>query len=409
MAMLSIALRRELRGETWRVLLVAALGPIVAGYAVMAAAIAVTVSLASRASAAPQAVLAAAGPGWLAAWHIPLTVRGAELGVLPLGASALMVWLVAASAARAATRLRIETPKAALPIILAVAISHAATGWLIATAWWGAAVRVSPGVALAGCSVFAAVAAAVGLARRAGLWRTLESALLPVYRRGITGAGVGLMGMLGVGALVYAGSLLSSASSAGELLSDLAPGLGGAVGVVLLCAGYLPNVIVGAMSFTVGAGLHVGALALTPFSYTPGDLPGIPLLAALPAQRAEWWPCLMLLPLAAGAGLGWYLRNADPSPLSRLRAVVPAALLAAFGAGALGLLAGGSLGGGELSTVGVPPAILAGAVFGWLAVPGAVVAYLAGPREHGHLSGEWREAPARLVATIKGWCGRSGR
>jgi hypothetical protein len=375
------SVRREPRSESVRVLLAAALGPVVAGYAVMAAAVAVTVSLAPRGSVSAEVVFAAAGSGWLAAWHIPLSVRGGELGILPLGAGIVMVWLVATSAARAATRLRVERPKDAPPIVLATAAEHATAGVLTALACRSPLVRVSPAVALLGCGIFAALSAGGGLAFRAGLVCAARSAVRPLYRRGMLGGGLGLAALVGLGALLYIGSLLASAGQAAAMLSDLASGAGGALGVVLLCLGYLPNAVIGAMSFVVGPGLHVGSVALTPFSYTTGDLPSVPLLAATPEQWAPWWPVLLALPLAVGALLGWYLREADPVPTQRLRGVAVAALLAAVGAGVLGLLVGGQLGGGEFSSAGVPAFALAGAVLGWLALPGAAVAYFAGPHE----------------------------
>jgi hypothetical protein len=407
--MATFAIRRGLRSESLRVLMLAAVGSVLAGYAVLAAAIAVTISLASRATASLQSVLAATGPGWLAAWHIPLRLRGAELGVLPLGASVLMVCLVAGTAARAATRLRAAAPRDALPIILALAGAHAGAGVLVALAWQSRTVQVSPALALLGCGVFAGIAAAGGLAARAKLVRACSAALRPLYWRGILAGGLALAALAGLGTLVYAGGLLTSLPAARAMLSTLAPGPGAAVGVILLCVGYLPNAVIGAMSFVAGTGVHVGALSLTPFGYVPGHVPGLPLLAALPEHRAAWWPALLVLPLALGVLLGWYLREADPSPLNRIRVVATSAVTAALGALVLALLAGGTLGGGELSGVGVPAVAFAGAVLGWLALPGALLAYLAGPRGEGHLAVFRQAAPARLIAAVRGWCRRSGR
>jgi hypothetical protein len=407
--MATFPIRRGLRSESLRVSMLAALGAVLAGYAVIAAAIAVTISLASRASASLQSVLAAAGPGWLAAWHIPLRVRGEELGVLPLGASVLMACLVAGAAARAAARLRAAAPKDAVPIVLALAGVHAGAGVLIALAWQSETVRVSPTLALLGCGVFAGIAAAGGLAARAGLVRACSAALRPLYWRGILAGGLALAVLAGLGTLVYAASLLTSLAAARTMLSNLAPGPGAAVGVLLLCVGYLPNAVIGAMSFVAGPGVHVGALALTPFGYVPGHVPGLPLLAVLPEHRAGWWPALLVLPLALGILLGWYLRDADASPLNRIRVVATSAVTAALGALVLALLAGGTLGGGEHSGVGVPAVAFAGAVLGWLALPGAAVAYLAGPRPDGHLAIGRHASPARLIAAVREWCRRSGR
>src|SRR5205807_8850629 len=72
------------RGEQARILLFAAVGPLVAGYVVLAALLAFVVAIAPGGSISAGGILAATGPVWLAAVHVPLIIGGHPLGMLPL-------------------------------------------------------------------------------------------------------------------------------------------------------------------------------------------------------------------------------------------------------------------------------------------------------------------------------------
>src|SRR5436309_136169 len=67
-----------------RVLAMVALGPLITGYAAVAAVFALVTAVASRAHFSTTGVLTAAMPGWLAAHQVPVKIEGHELGALPL-------------------------------------------------------------------------------------------------------------------------------------------------------------------------------------------------------------------------------------------------------------------------------------------------------------------------------------
>jgi hypothetical protein len=152
--------------------------------------------------------------------------------------------------------------------------------------------------------------------------------------------------------------------------------------MLLLSVGYLPNAVVSALAFTVGPGFSIGPVSMTPFTFTGGAVPGLPLLAGMPQHPARWWPMLMLLPAAVGALVGWYLRGSAASLLARLRTVGIAGALIGFGCVVLGTLSGGRLGSGSFNPVSIPVGLMSVAAFGMIVVPGGLMAWLAGPRGH---------------------------
>jgi hypothetical protein len=164
--------------------------------------------------------------------------------------------------------------------------------------------------------------------------------------------------------------------------------------MLLLSLAYLPNVLIGALSFAVGPGFSIGALVVRPLAFHPGPVPGLPLLGAVPAQSAPWWMVVLLLPALVGFGVGWVCRqvadpvsarsrraSAEPRPdraLGRLRAVGIAALVVAFGCLVLAAFAGGTVADGPFNPVTVAAGLLALSALGWIGIVGAITALFAG-------------------------------
>jgi hypothetical protein len=211
-----------------------------------------------------------------------------------------------------------------------------------------------------------------------------ERYLHPLALRGLRAGAFGLTALLGVGTLTFVVATAFSVDRVRTMFADSASDAGSLFGLLLLCLGYLPNVALLAVGFTVGPGFSIGQTLVTPFRLAGGQVPEIPLLAAVPDEHARWWPLLLLLPAAVGALVGWSLRHTDEHPLTRLRSVVVAGALVGFGTVVLGTLAGGRLGNGPFDPVALPLGVLSASAFGWIAVPGAVVAWLAGPRGRPH-------------------------
>lgn len=359
-----------------RAMVRAAIAPLLLGYLTLAVVLAVITAVSSGSAFSLGTALAGAGPAWLAACHVPLTVEGASLGVLPLLLTALVVALAARAARHAAGRLLLRRPAETVPVLATVGGAHAVAGAVIAGSA-GGPVTANPALAFFVCGAVGLVAAAAGLARPCGLVTAVLGHADAVLRRGLRAGVLGLAALLACGAFGYALGMLCSFSQGAEMFLRLAPGAGSGLGLFLLSAAYLPNAVVGGLSFVLGPGVSIGPVAVAPVSFHGGAVPAFPLLAAIPDEFAAWWPLLFVLPLAAGVTVGEFVRRSVAELRDRLRAVAVAALVAAVASLVLAAMASGTLGGGAFGPVTVPAGLLAVTAFGWIGVPGALVVWLA--------------------------------
>jgi hypothetical protein len=135
---------------------------------------------------------------------------------------------------------------------------------------------------------------------------------------------------------------------------------------------YLPNAMVGALSFASGPGFSIGPASIAPFAFHGGAVPAVPLLAAVPAAAAHWWFVLLALPAAVGVLVGLVARGWDQPWTARLRAIAVAGLVAGGGCLVLAALSGGALAGGPFDPVTVPAGLLGATAFGWITVAGGL-------------------------------------
>jgi len=369
------------RSERVRVLVMTAAGSVVIGYAAVAALLALIAATATNAAFSTTGVLTAAAPGWLVAHHVPLRFEGsAQLGVLPLLPTALLMLLAGRAAAGAADRLGLYEPLQARGVVFCIAGAHAITGGTIALLMGDGPVRATPAVAFFGCAAVSGVAATIGVAQRCGLVEVLIDRVDPVARRGMRAGLLALFVLGGLGSLLVALGLAFSWSTTSNLFAGADSTFGVGLGLFLLCLGYLPNAVVGALSYVVGSGFSIGAVSMTPTRFTGGPVPAVPLLAALPEHQVGFLPGLLLLPLLLGGLVGWYCRKVSDRPSTRLRAVFVAGVTVAVVSLVLAAIAGGNLGAGVFNPVTVPAGLLAVLVLGWIVLPGSFVAWFAGPR-----------------------------
>ncbi len=99
------------------------------------------------------------------------------------------------------------------------------------------------------------------------------------------------------------------------------------IGLILLQLAYLPNLLIWAASYALGAGVTVGTDTISPFADGTPLLPELPILYLLPEQSPRWAAALPIL-LALGAAWG-AMRMNRRQPNHRLTArLVRAAALA---------------------------------------------------------------------------------
>lgn len=368
-----------------RALLLAAAAPLVTGYVGVAAVFALVTATAPGATLSTGGVLRAAASGWLAGYHVPITIHGHELGLLPLLPTALVLALVARTAANTAYRMEWDTPRSAAKLIGAIATAHGVFAAVLAAT----ATTASPVVAFFVAGILAAVAATAGTARPCGLADAVLARADDTTVAGLRAGRLAVLGLFAVGVIVFAACLIMSWSTAVHMFQATAPGAGSGLGMFLLSVAYLPNVLIGTLSFVAGPGFAIGRAVVAPLRVHAGPIPGVPVLAPVPVAEAHWWIALLALPVAAGVLAGLRCRD--------LRSVGVAALMAGVTWLVLAALAGGALAGGPFDPVTVPAGLLAVAVFGFVAIPGALTASLAGrekaPEE------PTQEEPAEEVTT----------
>ena len=305
--------------------------------------------------------LRSAGLLWLVAHHVEVSVRGVGMiGLLPLG----LVLLPAALIERAGrwmthaghvTRLLDVGPAAlavALPYALFAGAVALASGTGVATPSLWQAVVLGFFIAL--------LASAFGAARALGPWRKLVGRVPARTRSVLLGMMVALAVLTVCGALLSGISLLMHLHAYKQSVATLNPGTAGSVLLLLAGLCYLPNSVVWAVAYMLGPGFSFGVgTALSPSGAALGAIPDFPMLAALPTgEKAAFPPWLgffvLVSPYLAGVLAGLMTVRIAPTPALEA-APLWGLLTGTLAAGAVGLLAwvsGGSLGGGQLASVG---------------------------------------------------------
>ncbi|MFJ8658008.1 DUF6350 family protein [Streptomyces sp. NPDC093795] len=310
----------------------------------------------------PGGALHLAAGLWLLAHGVDLvrtdTLSGlpAPLGVVPLLLTALPVWLLH-RAARDTLDAGDEDDRprpSASGTVAAVA-----GGYLLVAAAvvvYSVSGPLPADLITAGFWLPAVAAGAAG----AGVWTALGRPL-PGQRQAaaaLRAAGLGLVTLLGGGAVAAAVSLAWHASEAQAAYTVLAGEWSGRVAVLLLVLALLPNMAVWGAAYGLGPGFTLGTGALATPLGLAGDpaVPPFPLLAALPAEgRGTWvhWAAAAA-PLAAAVVQGHLVGRSARNWAARDTALT--ALGAAWGSGTavavLTAATGGPLGTGRLSAFG---------------------------------------------------------
>src|SRR6266496_3007781 len=241
-------------------------GAIAAGAAAGSGLAALTMLVLAGWIAAPHAgigltgVLRTAAALWLVGHHVGFTLHGAgRIGMLPLGLVLLpgaLLWRAGrwVVTSGGVTRLRYVGYAA-----LALAVPYALVAGALALASASQLAAPSAPQAVTAGFLLAFTAGGLGGARALAPWRQLAGLLSVRFRSVILGS----TGTLAV--LVAAGSVLAGASLAAHLGSfnsvngELAPGIVGALLLVLAQLAYVPNAIIWAISFMLGPGFAFGA------------------------------------------------------------------------------------------------------------------------------------------------------
>jgi hypothetical protein len=354
-----------------------AFGPAVVALGVVAA---VTLLQLLIANSDMTGALGAIASMWLAVHQVPISIGGRELGVLPLLPVLLMVWGTARSSARA-------TSENSSWLVVRWVIASALGGPLLMAAIALAVIHDASSVitelqtpsalrAFTSVLVVHAIGAAIGVWSRVGRRALAASSLPPWLGDSLRAAAAGVLALVGLSGLVTAGSLVVHWATMQELFG-ITDSIFGQFSLTVLCVLYAPNVIVGTSAIAVGSSAHVGFATFSSFTVFGGDVPALPILAAVPTPPlGPVWVALLIVGAASGVAVG---QQCARHALPLLPAVAKLLVASAAGALVMSLLAyGGSGRLGNFGQVGVDQGTLLGGVFFWFAVVGWITVVMAG-------------------------------
>jgi len=317
---------------------------------------------------------------WLGVHQVPVSIGGRELGVMPLLPVLLMVWATARSTARA------TTPYSSWLVIRWV-IASALGGPLLMTAIALAVIHdassvitelQTPSALRAFLSVLAVHAAGAGV----GVWtrvgrRALAASSLPFWLDdSLRAASAGVLALLGLSGLATAGSLVVHWSTMQELYG-ITDSIFGEFSLTLLSMLYAPNVIVGTAAMAVGSSAHIGFATFSSFTVFGGDIPAVPVLAAVPRPPlGPVWVALLIIGASSGVAVGQQCARRALPPLAAMAKLLVAAITGALVMSLLAYAGSGQL--GNFGHVGVDQGSLLIGVFFWFAVVGGITVVMTG-------------------------------
>jgi len=348
-----------------------AFGPAVVALVIVAA---VTLLQLLIANSDMTGALGAIASMWLGVHQVPISIGGRELGVMPLLPVLLMVWGTARSTARATSAysswlvVRWVVASALggpfLMTAIALAVIHDASS-VITELQTPSALRAFTSVL-----VVHAIGAAIGVWSRVGR-RALAASPLPNWLGdSVRAAAAGVLALFGLSGLVTAGSLVVHWATMQELFG-ITDSIFGQFSLTVLSALYAPNVIVGTSAVAVGSSAHVGFATFSSFTVFGGDIPALPILAAVPTPPlGPVWVALLIVGASSGVAVG---QQCARHPLPVIPALAKLLVAAIAGALVMALLAyAGSGRLGNFGDVGVDQGAMVVGVFFWFAVVGWV-------------------------------------
>ncbi|QNE20754.1 hypothetical protein F1D05_26135 [Kribbella qitaiheensis] len=350
------------------------------------AAVAVVGWLAASFGGASGAVRAGAAV-WLVAHKAGATFGGGSVTIAPLGLTLFLAWCLYRGGRFTA---RVSGADKSRELALAsgvLALTYGLGALIIALFTSDDTVKVSPASAFLGAAVLALVAGTAGVLVESGAAHDISDATPTGLRDAVPAAAAAVLTVVAIAALLYAVVLAIHFSRVTSMLELLDAGVVGSVVLFAICLMLLPNVLLYVVSFLAGPGFQLGVgTSIAPTGVDVGNLPALPLLAAVPADGATSTYLLVLtalVPLAAGVVAGLViarrgLKTAESEALGwdafALRGAI-AALVAGFALLVLMVLAGGSAGPGRMAEVGIPGAVAAaGVLTAGMAIGAAITA-----------------------------------
>jgi hypothetical protein len=370
-----------------RELLRVAFGPSIVALVVIAAVVLLQLLIANSDM---TGALGAIASMWLGVHQVPVSIGGSELGVMPLLPVLAMVWGTARTTAAAtspAGTARSATSNTASWFVVRWVVASALGGPLLIAAIALAVIHdaasvitelQTPHALRAFTSVLAvhAIGAAIGVGSRVGRRASTAWGLPTWLPDAIRAATAGVLALVGLSGVVMVGSMLVHWSTMHDLYA-ITDSVFGQFSLTMLSVLYVPNVLVGTAAVAVGSSAHVGLATFSSFTVFGGDVPALPVLAALPTPPlGPVWVALLIVAAASGVAVGQQCARRPVPLLPALGKLVVAAAVAAAAMALLAYAGSGRL--GNFGDVGVDQATFAPAIFLWFVGIGALTVAMSG-------------------------------
>ena len=360
-----------------RDLLRVAFGPSVIALVIIAAVVLVQLVVANSDMTGASGAIASM---WLGVHQVPVSIGGAELGAMPLLPMLAMVWGTArttAAATKAGTswfviRWIVASALGGPLLIAAIALAVIHDASSVLTELQTPSASRAFGCVLAVHLAGAVIGVGTRIGRRARTMRRVPSWLPDAVRA----AAAGVLALFGLSGVIATGSMILHWGTM-DTLFGITDSAFGELSLTLLSMLYAPNVIIGTAAVAVGSSAHMGLATFSSFTVLGGDVPALPVLAAVPTPPlGPIWVALLIAAAVAAVAVGQQCaRRAVPLPEAAAKLMVAAALGAVVMA-LLGLAGGGRL--GNFGDVGVDQTTFGPAVFLWFVGIGGLTVVMSG-------------------------------
>ena len=337
------------------------------------AAVAVIGWLAATFGGASGAIRAGAS-AWLVAHKAGVTLGSGAITIAPLGLTLFFGWCLYRGGKSAARTSGADRTKDLILLSGTFALVYGLGALIMALLTADGSLQVSPLSAFFGAASLALVAGTIGALVESGAAQDIADATPTGLRDAVPAAAAAVLTVIAIASLLYGVLLAIHFSRVTAMLELLDAGVVGSVVLFAICLMLVPNMVLYVVSFLAGPGFQLGVgTTIAPTGVDVGNLPALPLLAAVPADGATPSYLLVLtavVPLVAGVVAGLVvarrgLADEDSEALGwdafALRGGM-AALVAGVMLYVLMALSGGSAGSGRMSAVGIPAALPAAGV-----------------------------------------------
>ena len=344
----------------WVVAPLAAIWAAALGWVIFAVPVLATWVSSVQSTAGWVQVLRTSGLVWVVAHDVPVQVASTTYSLLPWGLLSIPVLLLIYAGRWAGRAAKVDTVRDWLLIAGSAAVIYTLIVTVVSLLARVPGARTSAKYALLAAFAISVLALLWGVLRGSSMRPVILTAIPRDIRVVIRGAVIGIVTLIGMGAALFALSLIVHFGEVIRIQQYLDPGPLGGVALLVLSIGYLPVAAMWAVSYCLGAGVTIGTGAtLTPFIAAPApvELPPFPMLAALPQDIGPVAWALPVIGVLAGTLIGLAVARGGFRLGRRIGLAAGASLLAAIGVYLLLFMSSGALGTMNLVQLGPIPAL----------------------------------------------------